>query len=384
MSEDVGTGTVETPDVQPMTLPAPPPPGPPTPGVVRMTIGPEVVAMVLGSIAVGVLAFGVAVAARRILGWAVAAAIVAALLEPFVERLDRYLPRVVAILTGLLLVGVVAGSVATGILADLGNQFDRLRDEAPRAADELEDSDRFGELAQNFRLEERVDTVLDRLRDPTSGVASEKAASAAGAYLVGAVLTAFLLSSGPKMGEAALLQVADATQREHLRQLVRTGFARGRTYVLFGLAKAAVVGSVGWALCYWQDVPAPIVLGVAVAALSVVPGFGVLVAGIFAVLLEAGLGTVEGVIWLAVAFVLLQAADVVFVRRIVIPRSLSVGPAVVVIAVIVGFEVYGIGGALFAAVLAIFAIAMLDAAGGIIEAAESQPPSQPSTTPPDA
>jgi len=384
MSEDVGTGTVETPEVQPVTLPAPPPPGPPAPGVVRMTIGPEVVAMVLGSIAVGVLAFGVAVAARRILGWAVAAAIVAALLEPFVERLDRYLPRVVAILTGLLLVGVVAGSVATGILADLGNQFDRLRDEAPRAADELEDSDRFGELAQNFRLEERVDTVLDRLRDPTSGVASEKAASAAGAYLVGAVLTAFLLSSGPKMGEAALLQVADATQREHLRQLVRTGFARGRTYVLFGLAKAAVVGSVGWALCYWQDVPAPIVLGVAVAALSVVPGFGVLVAGIFAVLLEAGLGTVEGVVWLAVAFVLLQAADVVFVRRIVIPRSLSVGPAVVVIAVIVGFEVYGIGGALFAAVLAIFAIALLDAAGGIIEAAEAEPPSQPSTTPPDA
>lgn len=341
-------------------------------GLVRMTIGPQVVGMVLGGIAVGTLAFGVAVASRRILGWAVAAAVVAALLEPFVERLDRYLPRVVAILSGLLLVGVVAGSVTTGILADLGNQFDRLRDEAPRAAVELEESDRFGELARNFRLEERVDTVLNRLRDPTSGVASEKAASAAGAYLVGAVLTAFLLSSGPKIGEAALLQVADPARRERLRDIVRLGFARGRSYVLYGLGKAAVAGVVAWGLCYWQDVPAPIVLGVAIAALSIVPGFGILVGGGFALLLEAGLGTVQGVVWLGLAFALLQALDVLFIRLVVVPRSLAVGPAVVVIAVIVGFEIYGIGGALFAAVLAIFAIAVVDATGGVIEAAEAE------------
>ncbi|HEY8544448.1 MAG TPA: AI-2E family transporter, partial [Acidimicrobiales bacterium] len=267
-----------------LTPPEVAPPAPPPTGQVRMTIGPEVVAVVLVSIAVGVMAFGVAVAARRILGWALASAIVAALLAPLVDRLARYLPRVVAIITGLLLVGVVAGSVTGGILADLGNQFDRLRDEAPRAAAELERSDRFGELATNFRLEDRVDTVLDRLRDPTSGVASERAASAAGAYLVGAVLTAFLLSSGPRMGEAALAQIGDPVRRDRLREIVRIGFTRGRRYVLFALGKAAVAGGIGWALCYWQDVPAPIVLGVAVAALSIVPGFGILVAGGFALL----------------------------------------------------------------------------------------------------
>src|SRR6266542_4029885 len=229
---------------------------------VRMMIGPEVVAVVLLGIAGGITVFGVAASARRILGWAVGSAIVAALLAPLVDRLDRYLPRVVAIITGVLLVGVVAGSVATGILADLGNQFDRLRDEAPRAARELEHSDRFGETATNFRLAERVDTVLDRLRDPTSGVASEKAASAAGAYLVSAVLTAFLLSSGPRFGQAALQQIADPVLRTRIRETVRLGFLRGRSYVLYCIGKAAVAGLIGWALCYWQNVPAPIVLGV--------------------------------------------------------------------------------------------------------------------------
>ena len=145
--------------------------------------------------------------------------------------------------------------------------------------------------------------------------------------------------------------------------MVDIGFANGRRYVLFGLAQAAAVGVIAWAICYSEDVAAPIVVGVAVAALSVIPGFGILVGGLFGILLEAGLGTADGALRLTVAFVLLQVAHTLFTRRFVVPRSLSVGPAVIVISVIVGFEIYGIGGAIYAAILAIFGIAILDAAG---------------------
>lgn len=332
-------------------------------GMVRMTVGPQVVAVVFAGIAVGVFAFGVADAARRVLGWAVASAVVAALLEPLVRFLDRYLPRIVAILAGLLVVGILFGSVVTGILADLGNQFDRLRDDLPRAAEELEESARFGEAATNFRLEDRVEEVLDRLRDPTSGVASEQTANSASAYLVCTVLTAFFLASGPGAGQVALDQIRDRRRRERLKEIFHLGFTHSRTYVLFCLAKAAVAGLIGWALCYWEDVPAPIVLGVAIAGLSVVPGFGIVFGGIFALLLEAGLGTPGGALRLALAFLALQIADALFVRYVVVPRSLVVGPAAIVIGVIVGFEVYGIGGAVYATILAIFGVALLDAAG---------------------
>jgi putative heme transporter len=328
-----------------------------------MTVGPQVVAVILGGIAVGLLAFGVANAARRVLGWAVASAVVAALLEPLVRWMDRYVPRVVAILAGLLAAGLLAGSVIGGILADLGNQFDRLRDDAPRAAAELEEDDRFGEAATNFRLEQRVEEVLERLRDPTSGLASEESANAASAYLVCAVLTAFFLSSGPGVGQVALDQIRDPERRDWVREVVRLGFIRSRTYVLFCLAKAAVFGAAAWALCYWEDVPAPIVAGVTVAALSVVPGFGIFFGGIFALLLEAGLGEPGGAARLALAFLALQIADAVFLRKVVVPRSLAVGPAAIVIGVIVGFEIYGIGGALYAAIFAILGVALLDAAG---------------------
>jgi putative heme transporter len=330
---------------------------------VRMSIGPQVVAVVLLGIAVGVMAFGVATAARRVLGWAVASAVVAALLEPLVRWLDRYVPRVVAIIAGLLVVGALAGTVVGGILADLGNQFDRLREEAPRAAAELQESERFGELATNFRLEDRVEEVLDTLRDPTSGLASEQSANAASAYLVCAVLTAFFLSSGPGAGHAVLAQIREPERRDRLREVVRLAFLNGRAYVLFALVKALALGALVTALCYWEDVPAPIVAGVTVAALSVVPGFGIAVGGMFPLLLEAGLGEPGGALRLAGALLVLQVADSVFLRQVVVPRSLVVGPAAIVIGVLVGFEIYGIGGAIYSAILAIFGVALLDAAG---------------------
>jgi predicted PurR-regulated permease PerM len=346
--------------------------GPAASGMVSMTVGPQVVAVVLAGIAVGLAAFGVATAASRILGWAVAAAVVAALLEPPVRVMSRHIPRALAIVAGLLAVAALAGSLTGGILADLGNQFDRLRRDAPRAAAKLEESERFSEAATDFRLEERVEEIMERLRDPTSGLASEEAASAASAYLVGAVLTAFFLSSGPRMGQAALAQIRDPQRQERARDIVRLGFARGRTYLLFAFGRAAVAGLVTWSLCYLEDVPAPIVLGVAVAGLSIVPGFGIFFGGIFALLLEAGLGTPGGAVRLGVAFLLLQVADTLFGRWVVVPRSLSVGPAAIVIAVIVGFEVYGIGGAIYAAVLAVFGVAMLDAAGRLNPVASSE------------
>jgi predicted PurR-regulated permease PerM len=133
------------------------------------------------------------------------------------------------------------------------------------------------------------------------------------------------------------------------------------------LAQAAAVGVVAWGLCYSEDVAAPIVVGVAVASLSVVPGFGILVGGSFGLLLEAGLGTADGVLRLGIAFVLLQIANSQFTRRVVVPRSLVVGPAVIVIAVIVGFDFYGIGGSIYTAILAIFATAVLEAAGQVFD-----------------
>jgi predicted PurR-regulated permease PerM len=329
-------------------------------------------AVVLGAAAVAYVAFGVANEARRILGWAVACAVVAALVAPFVAVLKRFLPRPLAVIIALLLVGAAGVSVAGGVLADLDNQFDRLEREAPRAAAQLERSDRGGQLARDFRLQERVNELIDRLRDPTSGLAAE-VPSRASTYFLCAILTAFFVFWGPRVARAAVRQLPDPGLQARVRALVGTGFGRAQGYALAAIGRAVLAGLVAGLLCRLEDVPGPIVMAVTVGALSVVPGFGILVGSLPVLLLEAGLGGggAAGTFRLGAAFVALQIVDGIVLRRVVAPRSLTVGPAAILIALVVGFEVYGVGGAFYGAALAVFGVALLDAAG---EHPKSRPP----------
>lgn len=328
----------------------------------RVTVGPEAIAVVLAAIAFAVVAFEGATAASRTIGWAVACATVAALIEPLVAILDRCLPRALAIVTVLAFVAAAGVGVAGGVLADVDRQFDRLKVEAPRAAAELEDSERFGDVASDFRLEERVGEVLDRLSEPTSGLAAE-APSTTSTYLICAVLIAFFLSWGPKLGRATLAQLPDDERRQRVRAVAQDAFSRARRYAIGALARSAVAGLAAYGLCRWADVPAAAALAVAVTAFSVVPGFGIMVGALPALLLKAGLDPGSGALLMALAFVALQVADEVVLRRVVAPRSFTVGPAAIVIALVVGFEVYGVGGAFYGAGLAILGAAVLDAVG---------------------
>jgi predicted PurR-regulated permease PerM len=327
----------------------------------HLTIGPQPLVVVLLGLAGALVSFGILTAAHRQLGWAFAAVLVAVLLEPLVRMLDGHLPRGVAIVVGLLLAATVVGVVVFGVLSDVGNQLDRVREAAPEAARELEESERFGATARDFRLEERVREVVDRLEDPTSGIGNE-AASAAGTYFLCGILVIFFLVWGPRYASAAIEQVSDPARRWTARNVVRQGVRRGRIYVLSAIGRGLVAGSATAALCWWEDVPGPIVLGVTVAATTAMPGFGIVLGALPALLLEAGLGTADGVWRLLVAFLVLQAIDILVVREVVVPRSVTVGSAAIVIAVVVGFEIYGLGGSVYGAAVAVFLVALLDAA----------------------
>lgn len=332
---------------------------------VRLAFGPAAVAVLIGGVALGWFAFGAAESARRPLGWAVGCAVIAAILQPVVERLADRMPRPLAVLVVFQLVGVAVGSLVFGTLQDLDSQVERLKETAPEAAAELADSGSLiGDIAADIDLETRVEDLITELERPSSGVAAG-VASSAGAWFVCVVLTAFLLSWGPRLGAAGLRQIGDDDRRRDVGRVVRTAVGLGRRYLLGTLTLAILAGIGGWAACDLEGVPASLALGVAVAAASVVPGVGIVVGGLPAILLEAGLGTGTGAFRLAIVFIALQAVHALVLRRVVAARSLVVGPAVVVIALVLGYDAYGVGGAYYGAALAVFGVALLDAAGRI-------------------
>jgi predicted PurR-regulated permease PerM len=273
------------------------------------------------------------------------------------------MPRPAVVTLVFLLVAGGIGSLTFGVLHDLDNEVRKLKEAAPEAAAEIEDGDGFiASTARDIHLEDRVRTAVEDLEQPSSGVAAGVATSV-GAWVVGAVLTIFLLSWGPRLASAGLGQIADEDRRRRVAHVVRVAAGNGRRYVLGTLALALLSGAVATVVCTIENVPASIALGVTVAAGSVVPGAGIVLGALPAVLLEAGLGTGMGAVRLAVIFLALQLAHEVALRRFVISRSLVVGPAVVVIALVLGFEIYGVGGAYYGAALATFGVAALDAVG---------------------
>ncbi len=320
-------------------------------------------ALVLALLATLVLRNAVA-AAHRVIAWGVASMVVAILLKTPVDRLARFVPRLVALLLAGIGIAAVAGVLVYGVFDDLQSESRTLRRVGSDAAASLEErGDRIGRVAQDLRLEERAEDAFEAL-ELRFGIRTEVLASAAGTvptYFVCFILTIFLVIYGPRIVEAAVAQVGDDERRARLDRMVHEGVDRARSYLWWALGQGWLVGLVTFAFAEVSDLPAPTLLGLFAGVAATVPYIGIVVGSLPTVMLTAGLETpVEGAVVFA-GFLVAQAVETLAFRPWIDRRTLHVGPAIPVIVAAVGVEVYGIGGALYGAALAVLLLAMADA-----------------------
>jgi putative heme transporter len=323
------------------------------------------IAVLAGGILAAIVARNVFVAAHRVLGWAVAATVVAVLLTPLVNLLDRRLPRALAYVVTFVSLAAVIVALGAAVFGDLRDQVDVIREEAPAAAARIEQrDDRLGELARDIGLEDSVVTFVRDLdvRLGTSGEAIAGAALSFPPYFVSAILTVFLMIFGERIVHGALGLLGDDARRRRVRRVVFEAVSRGRRYVLLAVSEAVVVGFTVWAGCHVLDVPAPMVLALLAAVVSLVPYLGVFLAWAPVLLLGLGFAPVRTVGVLAGAVIALQVLDVLWWRPLADQRTVHVGPLVPVVVGLLGFEIYGVGGALYAAAAGVFVLAAADAA----------------------
>ena len=155
--------------------------------------------------------------------------------------------------------------------------------------------------------------------------------------------------------------MTDEERRDRLAHVVGEAFSRSQVYVDVMLAQGVVVGLMGWLLFRAFDVPAPTPLAVLLGALSLVPVVGIFVGGLPAVMLVAGFDSFGRAGVLLAILVVAQVLEVVLYQSVT-RRTLYIGPAIVVIAWLLGYGIYGIGGAVVAAAVAVFATALTEAA----------------------
>lgn len=297
--------------------------------------------------------------ASRPIGWALACAVVAALLYPIISFLDRHMPHALAVLVTLLGLVVVLAGFYAGVAGTIADNIETLKDQAPAAAAELESDN---EVARDFGLESRVTAFVEDLDERLGTRAQlERTTSTVSTYVVTGVLTVFFIAYGSKLVTGALGQIRDEQRRTRVTRVMHRAAASWRRYALVALGQAVVVTIVSWLALWAIDLPAPFVLALLIGGFSVIPFAGAVVGGMPALLFAAATLDVGRVLAVVALVVAVQLFEIFVVRRRVDGVTLYVGPALPLIVALIGWDLYGLGGAIYSVLLLILALAIADA-----------------------
>lgn len=323
------------------------------------------VVLVIAAIGLALVARNIVERSTRVLGWLFAASAAAGLVYPLAGALARYIRRGFALVVVVILLLGSIGGLGYAIVEDVRTELDHLQEIAPEAAQRIEDSDRYGDAARDFRLRERVESFVEGLPERLAGgdtATVVRSATTRGlAYFVAFILTLFLVLHGPRIVRGGLAQIGAPGRREHLTRVLGRAYVRTWRYLLGSLGIALVTGLYAYLWCRLADMPGATVLAVWIALWSLVPFVGIAIGCLPVVVLALGLDLESSWPWvLLVVFVAWQVFEAAVMRRWVTRASIAVGPAATVIVGMLGLDLYGIGGALVGFAFAVLAIAVVD------------------------
>jgi predicted PurR-regulated permease PerM len=295
------------------------------------------------------------------LWWLAIATALAALYEPAAMWLRRFVPGWIAIAIVVFGVVVIIGLLGYRGFDELSRQLASVRSDAERTAQEIEASDQFGEVATEFGLSQKVSSFFNDLPSEMVGGSAanavQSAASSGGALSAIWMLSLLMLIFGSRIVRSGFKQIDDPVIAFRA-PLVVQAYRDSSRYVWLMISRAVVVGVVAGLCCTALGVQTPTAFAVWFALLSLIPGFGIILAAIplaiFQTVTSAPLGLV-----IVGAAILIQVADVVFVQRRIESSSVHVGPGLMVVASLVGFQIYGPGGLIVMLAAVVFTVAFV-------------------------
>jgi predicted PurR-regulated permease PerM len=329
--------------------------------VVRISARSAVLAVL--AVVLAILAQRLFVSAHQPLSWAVAAAVVAVLIDPVVDVLDRRLPRILSVIITLLVAAAATWGVIYIAFDNLSSGVDRLSESARDAAAELEArDDSIGDAARDVEAERRVDLFVDALDERVTGTDDVLASTAGTAptYFIGGILTLFFMSYGPALARAAVDQLPDPRTREDVESVVTRALRRSRRAILLTVAEGVVVGLAVAGAASLLDVPAPAALGLVAGVMAMLPHVGLVLGAVPLILLMLALKSEVVTVVTVVVVLACQLGDSFWLRRRISLHSVHIGLLVPWVVALVAYEVYGVGGAAYGLALAVFGLAILD------------------------
>ena len=289
--------------------------------------------------------------ARSVLVLIGLALFIAAGLDPVVTWLTRHrMPRwaaVIAVLLGVL--GVIAGFLAAAI-PPMATQTTNLIAQLPHYAHTLQDhNSQLGRLNARYHIEQRLSHLL-----ATRGSSLVGGVLGAGALVLGAlastlavlVLVVYFLAGMPRI-KLFVYRLAPHSRRARVILIGDEIFTKVGGFVLGNVVTSVIagLGTYLWMLAF--GIPYPILLGLFVAILDLIPVIGSTIGGAVVSLVALTVSLPVAIATLAFYIAYRLAEDYLLVPRIM-GSTVEVPAVVSVVAVLVGGALMGIVGALVA------------------------------------
>jgi predicted PurR-regulated permease PerM len=272
-------------------------------------------------------------------------------LEPAVSVLARrWLPRWAAVVTVIVVVlGVIGGFLAAAIppVAREGSQFVT---QAPTILTRLQNHHSvLGQLNERLHLQQRLHQALSgEVTGLFSGLlgAGQVVFNALSSTLIVAVLIVYFVADLPRI-RATLYRLVPNSRRPRAILLGDEIFAKVGGYVLGNLLTSLIAGSLTAIFLTIVRVPYPLLLGIFVALVDLLPVIGSAIAGVVVCLVALSVSLTACLATIGFFVVYRLAESYLIVPRI-IGQAVQVPAVVTVVAALVGGALQGIVGALVA------------------------------------
>jgi predicted PurR-regulated permease PerM len=308
-------------------------------------------------------------AAGSVLLILVVASMVALILAPVVRLLERYLPRGLAIL--VVYVGSFALIAGVGVLlaSPVTTQITRFEHNVPEivrnANKELNSFQNWlNSHGVNVHIKQQGQTALDTLQKDvlkrSGDIVSVSRDLLSGVVTIGfdlvltLVLSIYLLVYGRQIGQLVrgVMPPGDGTPEDDFPLLVQhavSGYVRGQalfSLVMGGSAAIAleILGLIG---VFPAGKDYAVFFGGFYGLMEFIPYIGPIVGPVPAVLVALFQNPISAV-WLIIVFVALQQLEGHVVAPQVFRISLRINPILIILALLIGFKLYGVVGALVA------------------------------------
>jgi predicted PurR-regulated permease PerM len=292
---------------------------------------------------------------RRVLTWIVVAALLSVVLGPLVDLAERrlHLRRALATLLVFLLFLVALAGIVTVLVRPLATEGPQFVDRLPGyLQDARAGRGPVGGLVQRYNLDQYLERNQSRLRasanrftQPALGVL-RSIFSTVVALVTIFVLTFLMVLQGPKLLGSWVAALPENRQ-QRVRRVAADCSKAVTGYMTGNLVISAIAGALTYVLLWILGVPYKGVVALFVAFADLIPLVGATLGAIVAIAVAA-LHSLPAALVLLGFFVIYQQAENHLLQPVIMSRTVQLSALTVTIAILVGVELLGFLGALFA------------------------------------